>query len=245
MSGRARKISAVPRTVLALVAAGLLAQVGWHAVRPAPGAHATSLPPPPGLAMLRVASLGDPLVMARLLMLWLQAHDNQPGVSIPFRNLDYERVEAWLERILDLDPRSQYPLLAASRVYAGVSDPARKRLMLDLVHRRFLEDPDRRWPWLAHAAIVAKHSLHDDALALTYARAITDHATGPEVPRWARDMAVVILEDMGELEAATVLVGHLLASQEDMAPHERRFLVQKLEELEAKAQGGQEGAAER
>ena len=43
--------------------------------------------------------------------LYLQAFDNQPGVSIPFRDLDYRRVTQWLETILALDAAGQYPLL--------------------------------------------------------------------------------------------------------------------------------------
>jgi hypothetical protein len=170
-------------------------------------------------------------------MLWLQAFDNQPGISIPFRELDYARVEAWLARILDLDPRGQYPLLAASRLYGEVPVPEKQRPMLDFVHDRFLEDPDRRWPWLAHAAIVAKHRLGDLPLALRYARAVTDHATGPGVPAWARDMTILVLEDMGELEAARLLIGGLLDSGRVTDPHEARFLDRKLRELEGEAAG--------
>ena len=234
---RARSVKFVPLPVLVLLAMALAAQVGWHGSRSPATATASDLPAPPGLATLRLSSLGDPIVMARLLMLWLQAHDNQPGVSIPFRNLDYARVTDWLERILELDPRGQYPLLAASRVYAAVQDDEKKRFMLDFVYRKFFADPNRRWPWLAHAAIVAKHRFEDLPLALEYARAVSEHATGPEVPNWARDMPVVILEEMGELEAATIMAGYLLSSGRVTAEHEKRFLMQKLEELERRQAG--------
>ena len=229
---RARSVKFVPLPVLVLLAVALVAQVAWHGTRPAPAAAASDLPAAPSLDALRLSSLGDPIVMAKLLMLWLQAHDNQPGVSIPFRNLDYARVVGWLERILELDPKGQYPLLAASRVYATVQDEDRQRFMLDFVYRKFFDDPNRRWPWLAHGAIVAKHRFQDLPLALTYARAVSEHATGPEVPNWARDMPVVILEEMGELEAAKVMAGYLLSSGRVTAEHEKRFLLQKLEELE-------------
>ncbi len=234
---RARSVKFVPLPVLVLLAVGLVAQVAWHGTRPPPTATASDLPAPPSLDALRLSSLGDTIVMAKLLMLWLQAYDNQPGVSIPFRNLDYPRVADWLERILELDPLGQYPLLAASRVYGAVQDDEKKRFMLDFVYRKFFEDPDRRWPWLAHAAIVAKHRFKDLPLALEYARAVSDLATGPEVPNWARDMPVVILEDMGELEAATVMAGYLLSSGRVTAEHEKRYLLQKLEEIKQRQAG--------
>jgi len=228
---RARSVKFVPLPVLVLLAVGLTAQVAWHGTRPPPTATASDLPPAPSIDALRLSSLGDPVVMAKLLMLWLQAHDNQPGVSIPFRNLDYQRVADWLERILELDPLGQYPLLAASRVYAAVQDEEKKRFILDFVYRKFFEDPNRRWPWLAHAAIVAKHRFEDLPLALKYAKAVSEHATGPGVPNWARDMPVVILEEMDELEAATVMAGYLLSSGRVTAEHEKRYLMEKLEEL--------------
>ena len=110
--------------------------------------------------------------------------------------------------------------------------------MFELVHRRFLEAPDRRWPWLAHAAVMAKHRLADPELALRYARAVTEHATGPHVPAWVRDMSVLIAADMGELEAARVLIGGLLHSGRVRDPHEIRFLVVQLAEVEARNAGG-------
>lgn len=236
---RARSVKFVPVPVLVLLAAGLGAQVVWHASRPPPSATAADLPAPPSIDALRLSALGDPVAASRMLMLWLQAHDNQPGVSIPFRRLDYARLADWLDRILALDPRGQYPLLAASRIYAAVNDEERRRYILDFVYRKFFDDPNRRWPWLAHAAIVAKHSLDDLPLALEYAKALQEHATGPDVPNWARDMGVVILEEMGELEAATVMAGYLLESGRVTAPHERRYLMEKLEELKRRQAGAQ------
>jgi len=230
-----RPLSTVPRPVVVLLAAGLCLQIAWHGARPGPVATAAALPPAPSAESLELSSLGDPIVLAKVLMLWLQAFDNPPGVSIPFRHLNYDRVEAWLDRILSLDPRAQYPLLAASRLYGYVPDPGKERKMADFVYRKFLQDPDRRWRWLAQVAIMAKHRLHDLPLALKYARAISEHATGPGVPFWARDMTALILEDMGELQSARVLIGGLLAGGQITDPHELRFLKQRLRELKKKS----------
>jgi hypothetical protein len=104
------------------------------------------------------------------------------------------------------------------------------------VHERFLADPDRRWPWLAHAALVAKHRLKDLALARRYAQAIDRHTRAGDVPLWARQMEIFILEDMGELEAAKIMLGGLLESGQIDDPAEAAFLKQRLDALEA-AQG--------
>jgi len=161
-------------------------------------------------------------------MLYLQAFDAGP-------KLDYSRLIAWLRAILALDPRSQYPLFSAARVYAEVSDPARARLMLEFIHEQFLLDPNRRWPWLAHAALLAKHRLHDLPLARRYAAAIDRETTARDVPLWARQMEVFILEDMNELEAARILLGGLLESGRIRDPDEARFLRKKLKELDRRS----------
>src|SRR5258706_302221 len=123
----------------------------------------------------------------------------------------------------------------ARRHPRGAPDPARVRLMLDFVEREFLRDPDRRWPWLAHAALVAKHRLRDLQLARRYAAEIDRFARSADVPAWARQMEIFILEDMNELDAAKVLIGGLLASGRITDPAEARFLKQRLEELQARS----------
>ncbi len=179
--------------------------------------------------MLRVATFGDPIALSAALTLRLQAFDNQPGISIPYLALDYTTVEAWLAAALALDPASQYPLMMAAHLYGQVPDEKRQRQMFDFVHRAFLEAPERRWRWLAHAALMAKHRLGDLPLALRYADEITRRAGTAQ--SWARQMRIFLLEDLGEREAATVLLGGLLEGGEVSDPAEVRFLSQRLEEL--------------
>lgn len=226
-----RPLSSVPRPVLGALIAALILQTGLHWMQPQPVARAEALEAPPSADVLRVASLGEPVAVAQLATLYLQAFDNQPGISVPFRDLDYTRVTRWLAAINELDPRGHYPLLLASQVYSQVPDPARQRLMGEFVRDQFLRDPDGRWRWLAHVAIMAKHRLKDDALALRYAADITRLA--PAAPNWARQMQIFILEDIGELEAARIMLGGLLAEGHITDEHELRFLTERLEELKS------------
>lgn len=227
-----RPLSAVPRPVVALLAAALAAQLAWHAAAPPPAARAQALPPPPAVPVLRLAALGEPAALAAAAALWLQHFDDQPGRSIPYRELDYARLRAWLEALLALEPASGYPLLLAVRLYGQVDDPPRQRIMLDLAADAFVERPLQRWRWLAEATIIARHRLGDLELALDYARLIAEHTQTGQIPFWARDLRILLLEDMGELEAARVLIGGLLASGEITDPHEIRFLEHRLDALE-------------
>src|SRR5262245_25579546 len=230
-----RSISGVPRAVLALLALGLAAQITLKATAPSPRAAAQDLPPVPGIGTLRLASFGDPVALAKALMLYLQAFDYQSWSRMPYRDLDYARLETWLAAILELDPDGQYPLLAASRLYAEVPIESKQRSMLEFVYRQFLLDPNRRWPWLAHATVIAKHQLHDLPLALRYAQAIQRDAVAPNVPAWARQMQAFILEDLNELEAARLVIGGYLQSGGVKDPSELRFLDERLKELETRS----------
>jgi hypothetical protein len=229
---RERPVAQVPRWVLALLGAALALQVWVGASQPGPRATAEDLGVPPGVGILRLASLGEPVALAKLLMLYLQAFDYQAGSRVPYRNLDYDRLEGWLGRILTLDPLGQYPLMSASRLYAEVPDAAKQRKMLDFVYRAYLEDPNRRWPWLAHATVIAKHELKDLGLARQYAAALQKHTTAPDAPLWVRQMEPFILEDMNELEAAKILIGGLIASGQVKDERDLRLLEQRLKRLE-------------
>ena len=228
-----RSFRLVPWTVFLVLGLALAAQISIRTAIPLPVPKAADLPRPPGSGTLAIASFGDPIPLAKLLMLYLQAFDYQSGDRTPFQALDYEKLQAWLSQILRLDPKGQYPLMAASRLYADVPNEAKKRQMLEFVYQEFFKDPNRRWQWLAHAAAVAKHGLKDLPLARRYAAAIQQHATGEEVPLWARQMEIFILEDIGELESAKIMLGGLLATGQVTDEHELRFLTQRLEALKA------------
>jgi hypothetical protein len=172
---RERSVTAVPRPIVIALVLALGMQINWHVRLPKPTASAALLPNPLSAAQFQVLAFGEPVALAKLLMLWLQAFDNQPGISIPFKALDYDKVTVWLTRILELDPSGQYPLLVASRLYGAIPVPAKQRQMLEFVRQQFLAEPDARWPWLAHAVYIAKHRMRDLPLALEYARLLAEH----------------------------------------------------------------------
>ena len=227
-----RPLGSVPWLIYLAAAAALVLQLYWHGTQPRPQARADDLSPAPTLESLHLVSFGEGIALAKIMMLWLQAFDYQSGISISFQDLDPERLKPWLSHMLALDPRGQYPLLAASRFYADIPKENSQRKMSEFVYQQFLHDPNRRWPWLGHVTIIAKHKLKDMELALKYARALEQHATGTKVPSWARQMEFVVLEEMGELDAARIFIGGLLSSGQVTHPKEIHFLNQRLEQLE-------------
>jgi hypothetical protein len=227
-----RPVSYVPRWVLGLLAGALAAQLFVASRRPDSQAALAELGVPPSADLVRLVSLGEPVAAAKLMMLYLQSFDYQTDGRVLYRELDYERLVAWLDTIVALDPEGQYPLLTASQIYAEVPSQEKARRMLDFVARRYREDPNRRWPSMAHAAYIAKHQLKDLALAREYAAELQKNTTSPEAPLWVRQMEFFILEDMNELEAAKVMLGGLIASGQIQDRRELELMEQRLKGIE-------------
>ena len=231
--GTREKMRPAPRWIIFLLLVLLVLQLAWSYGRPPPVAKVEDFSPPPSLAVMRLASLGDAIAFAKMAMLWLQNFDNQPGLAIPFRNLDYESLALWLERILALDPKSEYPLHAALRFYASVPDKTRTRRMLTFVHEQFHGDPEHRWRWLSFAAIDARHRLKDKALALKFLNDVLDKANQGRFPQWVRGVQWSLMRETGALQSARQLVGGLLHNSAITDPGELKFLNNWLEALES------------
>lgn len=229
-----RPVNDVPKSVKLFLVLALMLQLFWHSQQEPVVAKAEDLAAPLSARTYVMSSLGEPIAVAKFLNLWLQAFDNQPGASISFHQLNYPRLTKWLDTILELDPEGHYPMLVAARVYGSIKDSQKQRIMTDYIFYKFNEDPNKYWRWLAHAIITAKHEIKDNDLALKYAHALAEKATGKNVPYWAKDMKIIVLEDMGELEAAKILVGALIDSKQITDPYELNFLSQKIAILEEK-----------
>lgn len=234
MNSRERSVSDVPRWIVTLLGGCVCAQIGFQLQSHIGTPSAKDLPASPRTGALEIAALGEPIALSRLAVLYLQAFDYHGTNSLPYSKLDYGRLVGWLASIQQLDNFSEYPQFLAARVYSDVPDPERQRIVLDFIYEQFLLAPDQRWPWAAHAALVAKHRLKDFQRALKFARAIDRLTTSPNIPLWAKQMEIFILEDMNELDAARIMLGGLLESGKIQDPGERRFLESRLREIEAR-----------
>ena len=206
--GRERPLAVGPVVDCALLARSRSARRSPGAPRSPALPGSADLPPAPRAEALRLASFGERRSAARLAMLYLQAFDYAAPIRSPTRRSTTAASIGWLRAILALDPRSDYPLFSAARVYAENPDPARSRLdagvRLPRVPRAIRTGAGRgsRMP-----RSLAKHRLKDLPLARRYAAAIERYTTAPDVPLWARQMEIFILEDMNELEAARIMLG--------------------------------------
>ena len=232
---RVRPFSRIPKPALLLLSLGLCAQLYWHTAHPDHAPQAENLPVPASLPTLRLAGLGEPDALARLLLLYLQSFDDQPGVTAAFQKLDYTRMTNWLDISLALEPRSQYPLFLASRIYGSVGDTVKKSQMFEFVYRKFFDDPNRRWESLAYAAVMTRHQLNDLPTAHRYASALFEHTTAAQVPDWVRQMDIFMLEDMQQYQPALTLLDRLLQSGQVTNPEALHFLNERRQQLVTEA----------
>jgi len=179
-------------------------------------------------AIYRALSMGSEQLFSYLLAIRLQLHDNQAGKHIRYSNIDYNLLVNWLDQIYALNPRSEYPIMLASRVYTQTRDKARLRIILAFIERTFMVDPQLHWRHLAEASVIAKHKLGDLPLALQMAELLSGQPPSVVMPRWARDIQFILLGDLNEYEAALTIISGLLQSDAVNDPDEKLFLQEKL-----------------
>ena len=213
--------------LLALAAA----QVAVIKESPPPRARAQDLRPPPPPIALAMAAAGDPATLGKALMLRLQAFDNQPGISIPFRDLDYGAVGEWLDAIVSLDERAQYPHFSAANIYAIVNEKERQRQMVIWVRDQFVKNPTTRWEAMSRAAVVAHHYIKDIPLSLEIARLLRENLKIGEAPNWVLQMEAFFAANDGEYEAAARILWNLIEAGAVTTPEEFQLMHERLVEF--------------
>jgi hypothetical protein len=210
-----------------LLCACLAANVAFHRLNPPAWSDLGHLDAPPPAAAVRVTSLNENTFAAYLVLLYLQDFNVPLGRATPLADMERGTVIRWLDLATDLDPGSRYPFLLAARHFAETGTPEQRRPLLDWIYRRFQERPNERWPWLVHAVFVARHMLHDNALAEHYAAALT-RVTDPNAPSWVAQMELLLRADLGETADAEVILGGLIKAGQIRSPAELKFLESRI-----------------
>lgn len=198
-------------------------------LRPPPQAQIAQLPPPLEPDVLSVMALSDPQAAQRGALLWLQAFDAQPGVQVPLRKLDVERLVDWLDAAHRLELSADYAVFLAANIYFAVESEALRRAMLGWVRQRFAEQPATRWREMAQLAVLTRRYLDDVPLALALAREVRTQAADVALD-WALQLEAFLLAGHGDVEAAAALLAMFLRDGLYRDDNEARFLAERLEE---------------
>jgi hypothetical protein len=211
-----------------LLCACLAANVLFQRLNPPAWTDLGELGAPPPAPLVRIASLGENSLAGYLAMLYLQDFNVPLGRATPLAAMDRSAVIRWLDLATGLDADSRYPQLLAARHFAETGTPEQRRSMLDWIYRRFQERPNERWPWLVHAVFAARHVLHDERLAETYAAALRTQVTDPEAPSWVVQMDLLLRADLGEAEDAQAILAGLIGAGQIRSPGELKFLESRI-----------------
>ncbi len=230
-----RPLSMLPRLLLlgfiVLFVAQLLAH---HASRSRFESSYRGLSKPLELPFYQSLSMGSEQLLGYLLAIRIQLHDNQAGKHFRYNLIDYDLLIAWLDRVSDISPETEYPMLLASRIYAQTRDRERLQKMLAFIERRFDDNPQLHWRRLAEASIIAKHRLEDLDFALRLAKKLAAQPASVKMPHWARDFEFLLLAELNELESAIAIIQAMLQSNSISDPDELRFLREKLSDFQQK-----------
>ena len=229
MSLRERKLSQLPPLLLlGLVLFFGVQLVYHHQNRQASVASFSQLKAPLDVEFYQSISLGSGQLMSYLLTIGLQLHDNQKGQHISYSHLDYQRLSDWLLTLYRLNPESEYPGFLAARVYSQVRSETQIRQMVAVISELFRLNPAQHWRRMTEACLLLKHQLNDLPAALEVAERIAALPGTIKIPFWARDMKLVLLDELNELESAQLLISSMLQSGEIEDRDEIRFLQSRL-----------------
>ena len=229
MSIQHRNIRQVPVYFLWLFFIFFAGQVFYHhSYRESSGVAYKQLKAPLESGYYKAISFGSDKLLSFLLLMGVQLHDNQKGMHVSYRHLDYAVLSDWLLTIEKINPNSDYPAFLASRVYSHVDDKAKIRLMVDVIEKLFKKNPQKHWRRMTEACLLLKHQLNDLPAALKVAEQIADLPKGIKLPFWARDMKLVLLDELSQFESAQLLISSMLKSGEITDKDELRFLQARL-----------------
>ncbi len=225
----------LPRPLLLAFVLALIMQVfHHHHGRERVEAAYRGLAEPMSAQVYRGIAMGSEQLLGHMLAIRLQLHDNQAGRHIRYSLMDYNLLIDWLERITEISPAIEYPMLLASRVYSSTDNPQQLRMILDFIQRRFDDEPQLHWRRLTEASVIAKHRLDDLELALAMAEKLARQPASVEMPAWARDFEFLLLAELSEYESSIAIIQALLRSGAVEDPDEKRFLESKLLEFQQK-----------
>lgn len=178
----------------------------------------TNVPPVPSYAGAMASSLGDAEFSYRMIGLMIQNLGDTGGRTTHIGEYDYDRLHGWFMLTDRLDPAANFIPFLAAYYFGSVEVPEKAGRVVDYLTHQGLRPEDQKWRWLARAAFLARFAENDKDKALELSRRLAGLHPKINLPFWARQMPVFILEDRGEKEAALAMILETLKSQSSTLP---------------------------
>ena len=172
------------------------------------------VPPVPKMT----GGLGDAQTSYRQHGLVLQNMGDMGGRFTPFKLYDYDALGKWLFYLDKLDGQSDFVAYLAAYYFSNTPDTEKLRPIINFLRMAGTRNPEsgEKWRWLAQAIFLAKYKLKDLTLAGDLADELAKIANSrDDMPVWTYNMKAYILNDMGEKQAAFVMLTSVLANNSD------------------------------
>lgn len=191
-----------------------------HDLRPAWG----NVPPVTTERATTMMALGDQQFGYRMIGLMLQNLGSTGGKEQGFQTYNYGRLGEWFGLASRLDPESNFVPALAAYYYGATRKVADLTPIIDYLAAVGHQPQKQKWRWLAHAVYLARYDQGDLNKALMLANQLAA-LPRDDMPPWARQMPVFVMNAQGDKQAAyALMMGILSSGVKDMSPTEIRFI---------------------
>ena len=171
-----------------------------------------NVPPVPKINTLVMGFLGDSQFAFRASAIALQNYGSI-GQTQSLKDYNYETLGKWFDLLDQLDRKSNYVPYLAAYYYGAVQDPSKLGPVISYLEKVGMYPMPGRWRWLAQAAYLARHRMQDNDNALRIARKLGSIYKPGEMPNWTRNMESMLMADMGDKQAAYLLMLEILKNE--------------------------------
>lgn len=179
-----------------------------------------NVPPAPELKYAASYGVGDSSFSYRLNGLMVQNLGDTGGRVTALKDYDYDSLAQWFFVQDSLDPHSSYMPYLAAYYFSAVQNPEKFRPIIDYLKEVGQRPEGEKWRWLAQAVFMARFKMNDMDLALELAEVLAQ-SEAEDVPAWARQMPVFVLNAKGNKMGAYALMLQILKTGADkMHPNE-------------------------
>lgn len=170
-----------------------------------------NVPPVPKANSLIMGFLGDQQLAFRVSAMALQNYGSI-GQTESLKNYNYDMLGKWFSLLDTLDPKASFVPYLAAYYYGAVPDASKLKPVISYLEVVGMRPGEGHWRWLAEAAYLARHRMHDMDNALRIARELGSIYDPQKMPNWTRNMEPMLTADMGDKQAAYILMLEILKS---------------------------------
>ncbi len=168
----------------------------------------TNVPPAPKMSSAKISFLDDISLGYRVYGLALQ-NFGSIGQTQNLKAYNYDNLGRWFVLMDALDSKSHFMPYMAAYYFGATPDEKQLKPVIAYLEKAGMKPGPQNWRWLAQAAYLARHRMKDMDEALRIARKLGS-IYKPPMPIWTRNMEPMLKADLGDKQAAYLLMLEIL-----------------------------------